>query len=294
MLLDAYVYGSFDVGDSDLQLRLGNQVVNWGESIFIQGVNQINPIDVPAARRAGAEIKEILLPVWAAYANWGFDFGSVEAFYQLEVEQHVDRRLRHVLVRRPCALISADPGVCNSVTVVGGQLGTAAAGHRVAADRRSSGPQSMAAGDRPVRPAGQGPASRATAASSASRSVSRSRSIDTEFGLYAMNIHSRMPVARPHHRHEPARPAAHASRPRSRRRADRHRTLTATTGTSVRPAPQPDAGHRMPAIDGCPGLASAAGQPAVRHGLLGISRGHPDLRHQRRDQPAGLVRVGRS
>src|SRR5262245_58394015 len=84
MLLDAYVYGSFAVGDSDLQLRLGNQVINWGESIFIQGVNQINPIDVPAARRAGAELKEILLPVWAAYANWGFGFGSVEAFYQLQ------------------------------------------------------------------------------------------------------------------------------------------------------------------------------------------------------------------
>jgi len=40
-LLDAYVYGSFAVGDSDLQFRLGNQVINWGESVFIQGVNQI-------------------------------------------------------------------------------------------------------------------------------------------------------------------------------------------------------------------------------------------------------------
>ena len=37
----------------DLQMRLGNQVINWGESVFIQGVNQFNPIDVPAARRAG-------------------------------------------------------------------------------------------------------------------------------------------------------------------------------------------------------------------------------------------------
>jgi len=84
MLLDAYVYGSFDFEGTDLQLRLGNQVVNWGESIFIQGVNQINPIDVPAARRPGTELKEILLPVWMAYANWGFDWGSIEAFHPAE------------------------------------------------------------------------------------------------------------------------------------------------------------------------------------------------------------------
>lgn len=83
-LLDAYVYDSVAVGDTDLQMRLGNQVINWGESVFIQGVNQFNPIDVPAARRAGAELKEVLLPVWAAYINWGLPVGSLEAFYQLK------------------------------------------------------------------------------------------------------------------------------------------------------------------------------------------------------------------
>jgi hypothetical protein len=83
-LLDAYAYGSVGLGDTDLQMRLGNQVINWGESIFIQGVNQINPVDVPAARRAGAELKEVLLPVWAAYINWGLPAGSLEAFYQLK------------------------------------------------------------------------------------------------------------------------------------------------------------------------------------------------------------------
>ena len=71
-LLDAYAYGSFGIGDTDLQLRLGRQVVNWGESVFIQGVNQINPIDVTALRRPGTEVKEVLLPVLMAYANWGF------------------------------------------------------------------------------------------------------------------------------------------------------------------------------------------------------------------------------
>ena len=46
-LLDAYVYDTFQVGGESLQVRVGNQVVNWGEALFIQGVNYINPIDVP-------------------------------------------------------------------------------------------------------------------------------------------------------------------------------------------------------------------------------------------------------
>ncbi|WP_420476333.1 DUF1302 domain-containing protein [Noviherbaspirillum sp. ST9] len=90
-LLDAFVYGTWDVGDTNkLNFRLGNQVVNWGESIFIQGVNVINPIDVPAARRAGAQVKELLLPVPLAYANLGMADGlSLEAFYQLRWKKTV-------------------------------------------------------------------------------------------------------------------------------------------------------------------------------------------------------------
>jgi hypothetical protein len=127
MLLDAYIYGSFTVENSDVQVRLGNQVINWGESIFIQGVNQINPIDVPAARRAGAELKEILLPVWAAYTNWGFNWGSVEAFYQLEWNNtSVDACGTYFAATS--TQISADPGSCRSITVVGGQLGNLAPG----------------------------------------------------------------------------------------------------------------------------------------------------------------------
>lgn len=90
-LLDAFVYGDWDLGDSaQLNLRLGSQVVNWGESIFIQGVNVVNPIDVPAARRAGAQVREILLPVPLLYGNLGLAGGvSLEAFYQLKWEKTV-------------------------------------------------------------------------------------------------------------------------------------------------------------------------------------------------------------
>jgi len=89
-LLDLFVYGSFDLGDSPLDMRLGRQVVNWGESLFIQGINVLNPIDVSAFRRPGAEIKEGLLPVSLFYFNLGLPGEvSLEAFYQFKWEKTV-------------------------------------------------------------------------------------------------------------------------------------------------------------------------------------------------------------
>lgn len=82
-LLDAYVYDTFEVADNPLQLRVGRQVVNWGESLFIQGINQINPIDVPSFRKPGVQVKEVFLPVPIVHANQGLgDLGSLEFFYQ--------------------------------------------------------------------------------------------------------------------------------------------------------------------------------------------------------------------
>lgn len=86
-LLDAYIYNTFDIEQTPVQVRLGRQVVNWGESVFIQGVNQINPLDVPALRRPGTELKEALIPVWMVYMNVELPDGmSLEAFYQLKYE----------------------------------------------------------------------------------------------------------------------------------------------------------------------------------------------------------------
>ena len=127
-LLDAYVYGSFDVGETDLQLRLGRQVINWGESIFIQGVNQTNPIDVPAARRAGAELKEILMPVWMAVFQLGPAVRLARGVLPDQVGQHLGGRLRHLL-HATSTLVAADPGSCRSITVVGGQSRQHRPGH---------------------------------------------------------------------------------------------------------------------------------------------------------------------
>jgi len=83
-LQDLYVLGDFDVLDRPLTVRAGQQVINWGESTFIQnGINAINPVDVSRLRVAGAEVRDALEPIPAF--NVGVDLTdnfSVEGFYQ--------------------------------------------------------------------------------------------------------------------------------------------------------------------------------------------------------------------
>ncbi|MEN5111859.1 DUF1302 domain-containing protein [Pseudomonas sp. TWI672] len=90
-LLDAFVYHNYAIGDQPGSVRLGKQVVSWGESTFIGGgINAVNPIDVSAFRRPGAEIKEGLIPVNMFYVSQSLtDNLSTEAFYQIEWDQTV-------------------------------------------------------------------------------------------------------------------------------------------------------------------------------------------------------------
>ncbi|SEK22615.1 Protein of unknown function [Atopomonas hussainii] len=85
-LMDAYVWGEFQLNDRPLDLRLGQQVLSWGESTFIQGgLNVINPIDANALTSPGVEIKEALIPVNLFNLSLGLsDNLSASAFYQLE------------------------------------------------------------------------------------------------------------------------------------------------------------------------------------------------------------------
>lgn len=62
--LDIFAYANFKVADRNASVRLGKQVVNWGESTFLQNsINSINPVDVAKLRTPGAELKEALLPI---------------------------------------------------------------------------------------------------------------------------------------------------------------------------------------------------------------------------------------
>lgn len=88
-ILDAFVFHNFNIGGKGGSVRLGQQVVSWGESTFIQGgVNVINPIDVSKLRVAGAELKEAFLPVNMLWGSFNLtDNLSAEALYMFEFEQ---------------------------------------------------------------------------------------------------------------------------------------------------------------------------------------------------------------
>ncbi len=85
-LLDAFVWADYDINYVPVSLRLGRQVLSWGESTFIQGgINSVNPVDASAFRKPGAELKEGLLPVNMLYTSIGLTGEiTLEAFYQLE------------------------------------------------------------------------------------------------------------------------------------------------------------------------------------------------------------------
>lgn len=90
-VLDAFVFHNYMIGDQPGTVRLGKQVVSWGESTFIMNsINSINPIDVSAFRRPGAELKEGLIPVNMFYVSQSLtDQLSAEAFYQIGWKQTV-------------------------------------------------------------------------------------------------------------------------------------------------------------------------------------------------------------
>lgn len=84
--LDAFVWGNWNLGENPLNVRLGQQVINWGEGVlFPNGINTVNPIDVGALLSPGAELKEALIPVKMLYGSLGLtDALSIEAFYQFQ------------------------------------------------------------------------------------------------------------------------------------------------------------------------------------------------------------------
>ncbi len=83
-VLDAYFYGTFDVGENPLELRVGKQVINWGEALFfLDGVATQVPLNINKLVTPGSELKEAFIGVESAYAQMGIgDASSIEAYVQ--------------------------------------------------------------------------------------------------------------------------------------------------------------------------------------------------------------------
>lgn len=89
--LDTYVFADFEPLGKPLTVKLGNQVVTWGEALFVLGgVNQYSNFDAAALRRPGVQLKEVFLPLPQIYANiQATDELSLESFIQLNHEKVV-------------------------------------------------------------------------------------------------------------------------------------------------------------------------------------------------------------
>ena len=88
-VLDAFVYGNWDIDGHYTTVRFGKQVLNWGESLFIQGgINSFQALDVTRIRTPGAELKDALTPMPMIFASTTLTSNlSVEAFWQFDYER---------------------------------------------------------------------------------------------------------------------------------------------------------------------------------------------------------------
>ncbi|MFG0381980.1 DUF1302 domain-containing protein [Pseudomonas sp. zbq_18] len=185
-ILDAFVYHNYDLADQPGTVRLGKQVVSWGESTFIQNsINSINPIDAAAFRRPGAEVKEGLIPVNMFYVSQSItDQLSAEAFYQLEWDQTVIDNCGTFFASSDVAADGCDSNynILDAATVanllpfqsVAASLGVQVEEEGLIVPR---------GGDRDARDDGQWGV------------ALRWLGDDTEYGAYFMNYHSRTPNA---------------------------------------------------------------------------------------------------
>lgn len=170
-ILDAYVFMDGFLFDNPAGIRYGRQVLNWGESTFIQGgINTTSPLDATAARKPGAELEEILIPVEMLYGNMTFGDLTLEAFYQTKWESfEVDDCGTYFST----ADVAADG--CGPVLLAGQAPDSQALKEGFFAPREP---------DKQPRDSGQfGVAARYF-----------STAIDGEIGLYYQRLHSRLPL----------------------------------------------------------------------------------------------------
>jgi hypothetical protein len=170
-LLDAYLSYQFNVGEMPANLRFGRQVLSWGESTFIpNGINAINPVDVSRLRTPGSELREALKPVPMLSGSITVSEAlSFDAFYLLAFKKtDLDPRGSYFST--------------NDFASVGGENVYLGFGSLADTSPLGAVPRGE---DRLARHQGQfGVATHYLATNLG----------NTEFGLYALNYHSRLPL----------------------------------------------------------------------------------------------------
>ena len=89
--LDYFAYANFSLGGRSMDLRAGQQVVAWGEQLYLSGgvASAMSHADLTAANVPGVELKEVYLPSESiSFRTDILDNLSMAAFYQWEWEPH--------------------------------------------------------------------------------------------------------------------------------------------------------------------------------------------------------------
>ena len=83
-LLDLWGSKEFTLGGHTARIRVGNQVVSWGESIFaLGGINQTSAMDLQKLLIPGTQLKEAVIPAPMISFSTGLGHGvNMEAYYQ--------------------------------------------------------------------------------------------------------------------------------------------------------------------------------------------------------------------
>lgn len=173
-ILDAFVWGEWWLNDKPLNIRIGKQVISWGEGLlFANGINSINPIDVSALLAPGSEVKDALIPLNALYASFGITESlTLESFVLFEWRE-------------------TELPACGTFFSVADLVGSNCYGGFYSSGFEASAPGAFSlprGSDVDAKDSGQyGVAARYFA-----------EAIETDFAIYYMNFHSRLPVTSGH------------------------------------------------------------------------------------------------
>lgn len=91
-LLDLFLEKDFQLGMQTGHVRVGNQVINWGESYFASGgINATNAMDIQKLYTPGTQIKQVLLPAPMVELESSLPGGqvSVEGYAQWHWNQNL-------------------------------------------------------------------------------------------------------------------------------------------------------------------------------------------------------------
>ena len=82
---EAYVSVRFMANDMPTRLRVGKQVLNWGQANFFQGINSLNPVNIPQLQMPGGGLDDLHR---GQDMVWGLIAAVIYSGYRIDKRYH--------------------------------------------------------------------------------------------------------------------------------------------------------------------------------------------------------------